>query len=206
MASINLQHLVIATHNFKKALEMATILGNRFPSLEILTLVDFPGASEPDETGTTYQENAAIKARSAAAFTKQWCVADDAGLEIDALNGEPGLYSKRFAGEDTPFPEKISRILVALRDIPAEARTARFRCAVALSPPGGATAELFEATCEGVIAEQPSGEGGFGYDPIFFLPDLGCTMADLTPMQKHAVSHRGKVLAQLGDYLERAKK
>ncbi|MFZ4507979.1 MAG: RdgB/HAM1 family non-canonical purine NTP pyrophosphatase [Fimbriimonas sp.] len=192
--------LVIATHNRKKAGEMVTILGKRFPGLELLTLADFEGAPEPEETGTTYAENAAIKAVSASEFTGEWCVADDAGLEIDALDGAPGLYSKRFGGEDLDFPGKIARILELLQDTPEEGRGARFRCCVALQIPGKPI-EIFEATCEGKIADEPSGNGGFGYDPIFWLPEQNRTMADLTAEEKHAISHRGKVLRAVGDYL-----
>lgn len=195
-----MRRLVIATHNRKKAGEMLTILGAKFPEYEFLTLADFEGAPEPEETGTTYAENAAIKADSAAAFTGEWCLADDAGLEVDAMNGEPGLYSKRFAGADTPFPEKMRVILARLEGTAMEQRGARFRCCVALARPGSAT-EVFEANCEGRIANQPSGAGGFGYDPIFWLPELNCTMADLTAEQKHQVSHRGKVLRLVGDRL-----
>lgn len=194
-----MQKLVIATHNAKKAGEMVQILGTRFPNLQIVTLADFPGAPEPDETGTTYAENAAIKAESAFAHTGEWCVADDAGLEIDVMDGAPGLYSRRFAGEETPFGEKMKVILAELQG--REDRGARFRCCVALVGPGHPV-RVFEATCEGVIANEPSGGGGFGYDPIFWLPELGCTMADLSSEQKHAISHRGKVLRQLGDAIE----
>ncbi|MBS1703626.1 MAG: RdgB/HAM1 family non-canonical purine NTP pyrophosphatase [Armatimonadetes bacterium] len=190
--------LVIATHNRKKAGEMMTILSERFPSLELLTLADIEGAPEPEETGSTYSENAAIKAQSAFDFTGDWCVADDAGLEIDALDGAPGLYSKRFGGEDLPFPEKMAKILHLLED--ADTRAARFRCNVALVGPNHPV-KVFEAICEGEIAAEPSGNGGFGYDPIFYLPQLDCCMADLTAQQKHQVSHRGKVLKQFGDYL-----
>lgn len=192
------QRLVIATHNVKKAGEMLTILGQRFPNLELRTLADYDGAPEPEETGTTYAENAAIKADSAAAFTGEWCLADDAGLEIDAFDGAPGVYSKRFGGEDLPFPEKIAMILDRMKDVPTEGRGARFRCCVALAGPGVET-RVLTAICEGRISEQPSGGGGFGYDPVFFLPELGRTMADLTAAEKHAVSHRGKVLAAFGD-------
>ncbi len=209
-----MKRLVIATHNRKKAGEMTTILSRRFPNLEILTLADFEGAPEPEETGTTYWDNAEIKSASAAEFTGEWCIADDAGLEIDAMNGEPGLWSKRFAGEDTPFPEKMAIILDRLKDVPDPERNARFRCCVSLTPASGIDAPhwagtrrigksvVFEATCEGRISSEPSGGGGFGYDPIFYLPELGRTMADLTADEKHAVSHRGKVLAAVGDYLE----
>lgn len=191
--------LVIATHNRKKAGEMVTILSRRFPGLEILTLADFPSAPEPEETGTTYEENAIIKAEAACQVTGEWCLADDAGLEIDALPGELGVFSKRFAGEETPFPEKMAIILNRMAATPEEQRGARFRCFIALARPNEGSV-VFSATCEGRIATQPSGAGGFGYDPIFWLPEMGCTMADLTADQKHAISHRGKVLTAFGNW------
>lgn len=196
-----LSRLVIATHNQKKAGEMVQILQKRFPALEIRTLADYPEAPEPEETGDTYQGNAAIKSEAAARITREWCLADDAGLEIDALNGEPGVWSKRFAGEETPFEEKNKKILALLENVPVQDRGARFRCCVALTSPEGTT-QTFEATCEGRIAKAPSGNGGFGYDPIFYLPELGCTMADLTSEQKHSISHRGKVLQMLSQHLD----
>jgi XTP/dITP diphosphohydrolase len=177
---------------------MVRILSQGIPSVEILTLADFPGAPEPEETGTTYPENAAIKARSGCAFTGEWCLADDAGLEVTALDGAPGVYSKRFGGEELPFPEKIALLLSRIEG--AVDRSARFVCAVVLAGPEG-TEELFQATCEGKISESPSGTGGFGYDPVFFLPQLNCTMADLTAEEKAAVSHRGKVLRSVIDRL-----
>lgn len=184
--------LVVATHNLKKAGEMLTLLGQLLPEVTLKTLADYPGAPEPDETGSTYSENARIKAFSAAGHTGEWCIADDAGLEIDAMDGEPGLHSKRFAGEDTPFSEKMAIILDRLQNTPEEDRSARFRCCIAACSPNGEI--ILEATCEGRIAREPSGHGGFGYDPIFYLPEMGCTMADLTAEQKHSISHRGKVL------------
>ncbi len=196
-----MKRLVIATHNRKKAAEMIQILSRRFPALELLTLADFDGAPEPEETGTTYEQNARIKAESASAFTQEWCLADDAGLEVDALDGAPGVYSKRFGGEHMPFPEKMATILEHLGARPEASRGARFRCWVALAHPKSAT-ETFSATCEGQIALSPSGGGGFGYDPIFFLPEIGRTMADLTAEEKHRISHRGKVLAQVAHRLE----
>lgn len=192
--------IVIATHNAKKAGEMLTILMRGLPHIEFKTLADYPGAPEPDETGGTYQDNALIKARSAAAFTKEWSLADDAGLEIDAMPGDLGVQSKRFAG-DTTFEEKMRIVLDALKDTPEQERSARFRCCIAFVSPSGEEATI-EDTCEGRIATQPSGSGGFGYDPIFWLPELGCTMADLTAEQKHKVSHRGKVLRRLIERLE----
>lgn len=193
-----ISRLVIATHNQKKAGEMLTILGKRFPNIELLTLANFSDAPEPEETGQTYLENALIKAKSAFNYSGEWCVADDAGLEIDALDGAPGLYSKRFGGEELSFPDKMAKILSMMEG--NSNRQARFRCNVCLIGPNH-EAVSFEATCEGVIATELSGSGGFGYDPIFFLPELGCCMADLTANQKHEISHRGKVLTQLGDYL-----
>lgn len=199
-----ISRLVIGTHNRKKAGEMVQILSERFPNLEIKTLADYPGAPEPEETGDTYPENAKIKSESAASFTGEWCLADDAGLEIDALGGAPGVHSKRFEGEDSSFDHKIGRILELLMDVPEEGRGARFRCYIALTPPPAkGETTLFNATCEGRIATEQSGRGGFGYDPIFFLPELDCTMADLTAEQKHEVSHRGKVLRMFSDWVER---
>lgn len=192
--------LVIATHNAKKAGEMLTILKRSLPDIEFKTLADYPDAPEPEETGATYQENALIKARSAAAFTGEWSLADDAGLEIDAMPGDLGVHSKRFAG-DTTFDEKMQIVLDALQDTLEAERTARFRCCIALVSPEGDETTI-EDTCEGRIANERSGSGGFGYDPIFFLPELGCTMADLTAEQKHQVSHRGKVLRRLVEALK----
>jgi XTP/dITP diphosphohydrolase len=194
--------LIIATHNRKKAGEMLAILGERFPQLELLTLNDFPGVLEPEETGTTLEENAKLKALSALEHTRYPCVADDGGFEIDALGGQPGLHSKRFAGESTPFPEKMRLILEKMQDVPEEKRGARFRCVVALALPGEEV-HVFEGVCEGKVALEPKGENGFGYDPILWVPELGCTMAELLPQQKHAISHRGKALKQLGDFLEK---
>lgn len=197
------RRLVIASHNRKKSGEMVTILTAGLPGWEILTLADFPGAPEPEETGTTYEENAVIKAESAAVFTGELCLADDAGLEIDALPGELGPWSKRFMGEETPFTEKMQGILSRMEGLPTEQRGSRFNCWVALAAPGQ-EAKTFHATCEGRIAEAPSGGGGFGYDPIFWLEDQGCTMADLTAEQKHAISHRGKVLAAVIRHLQQS--
>lgn len=190
------QVIVVATHNAHKAGEMIQILGPALPEITFKDLSAFPGAPEPDETAPDYAGNAEIKAVSAAKHTGHWCLADDAGLEIDALPGELGPHSKRFAGEETPFPEKMAMILSRMRGLPTSERDARFVCHVCLAAPDGRPKD-FSATCEGVIAEEMSGGHGFGYDPIFHLPQLGCTMAELPPERKHEVSHRGKVLAQV---------
>lgn len=186
--------LVIATRNAAKAREMREILqrllGERW---EILDLTDFSPFDEPEESEDTYVGNALIKARAAAKATGELCIADDAGLEIDALGGAPGVHSKRFGGETMSFPQKISHVLALLEDLPPDRRSARFRCAVALVDPQGFE-QTFEATCEGVIASEPRGSRGFGYDPIFLYPAAGKTFAEMMPEEKHAVSHRGKVL------------
>ena len=212
-----MHRLVVATHNLKKGGEMVTILHQLLPDLKVHTLADFPGAPEPEETGETYFDNAAIKSESAARFTGLPSLADDAGLEIDALDGSPGLHSKRFGGEELSFDKKMERILDLLALTPKEKRTARFRCSIALSIPGSSTVferswatmsmaregqtVLFQSTCEGLIANERKGEGGFGYDPIFFLPELNRHMAELTSDEKHAISHRGKVLRQFAEYV-----
>jgi XTP/dITP diphosphohydrolase len=192
--------LVIATHNKKKAGEMLTILAQTLKATDLRTLADYPDSVAPDETGSTYLANASIKAVAAARLTGCWSVADDAGLEIDELDGAPGLFSKRFGGEGLAFPEKMASILHLMEDVPLERRCARFRCVVVLAAPHGEEFKTFKATCEGRIAIEPSGGGGFGYDPIFFLPDKSCTMADLTAEEKHRISHRGKVLRAFADY------
>lgn len=190
-----LRPLVIASHNRRKAREMERILS---PALArpILTLADFPGAPEPEETGMTYEENATIKARAGALATGEEVIADDAGLEVDALDGAPGLYSKRFGGEALPFPEKIARLLQLLKDVPDERRTARFRCWVALALPGEESVRTFEGVCEGSIARKAGGSNGFGYDPIFVVAGVGRRMAELSDAEKDAASHRGVVLAK----------
>jgi XTP/dITP diphosphohydrolase len=187
--------LVIATHNSAKAGEMAVILRELLPGWEFSTLAAFPGAKEPEETGETYAENAVIKAEAAASFTGEVCIADDAGLEVDALEGAPGVKSKRFGGVEMPFADKMALILGSV----GEDRGARFRCCVAVALMGQET-RVFEAVKEGKIVE-PRGERGFGYDPIFLVPELGKTYAELEPEHKNRISHRGIVLRQAADYL-----
>ncbi len=184
--------LVIATGNRSKGKEMEDIL--RDVGIEILTLSDFPEVdADVEETGSTYEANAELKAVAAAQATGHVCIADDAGLEIDALEGQPGLYSRRFLGEHTPFGEKMDWILRTLQDVPDERRGCRFNCAVAIASPDGRVLHC-SGICEGQVAREKRGEYGFGYDPIFYLPDLGKHMAELPPEVKHRISHRGKAL------------
>lgn len=170
---------------------------------QITTLDEFPGFPEPEESGETYAENAKIKAEAARDATGELCIADDAGLEIDALGGAPGVKSKRFAGENTSFEEKIARVLELMKDVQDDRRTARFRCAVALAKPGGKT-KMFESVRHGRIRRTPSGSAGFGYDPIFEIPEAGKTFAEMDPDEKNAVSHRGIVLREVAAFLRNA--
>ena len=146
-----------------------------------------------EETGATYSENATLKAVAAAKATGCLAIADDAGLEIDALNGAPGLYSRRFAGEETPWPEKMGQILKLLREVPEAKRTCRFHCAIAIAGPEGHVHHA-EGICEGRVAFEMKGSYGFGYDPIFLLPERGLHMAELPPVEKNLISHRAQAM------------
>lgn len=159
----------------------------------ILSLADFPDIPDIEETGTTFEENASLKAIATTDATGLIALADDSGLEVDALEGQPGVYSNRFAGPNASDRDKYRRILDLMKDVPDEKRTARFRATMAISTPDG-TIVVVDGKCEGVIAHEPRGENGFGYDPIFYIPDLDKTMAELTPEEKNRISHRGKAL------------
>ena len=152
-----------------------------------------------EETGQTFAENARIKALAYAQATGMLSLADDSGLEIDALGGAPGILSARFAGRDTPYQERFRLILEQLKGLTGAQRAARFRCAIALAEPSG-YCRVVEGVIEGVIADRPRGAHGFGYDPIFLVPELGKTTAELTSEQKNRISHRGRA-AQLARVL-----
>jgi XTP/dITP diphosphohydrolase len=180
--------LVVATLNRAKGRELLDLLGN--VPYELLLLADVPGATLPEETGKTYAENALIKARAGALATGVIALADDSGIEVDALDGGPGLYSARFGGHGLDDAGRTALLLERMRGVPTEHRTARFRCVIAIVEPGGRE-QLVEGVVEGRIAEAPRGVGGFGYDPVFFHPPLGGTFGELPPDVKHRVSHRG---------------
>ncbi|MGE5243519.1 MAG: non-canonical purine NTP pyrophosphatase [Betaproteobacteria bacterium] len=196
--------LLLATTNRGKLREIRSVLAGT--ALDLVTLADYPDIPPPAETGRTFEENARLKARYYAERTGELTVAEDSGLEIDALGGAPGVESARFGGEHTSYPEKFRLIYDALRARGAATSTARFVCAVALAdggPAGARGAVLFETrgTVEGRIAQAPRGEGGFGYDPIFFYPPFNRTLAEASA-QKSTVSHRGKAFRGLRAYLE----
>ena len=191
--------LLLATTNRGKLREIAQILFGL--PLDLLTLAHWPRIAAPEETGRTFEENARDKALYYAAATGQLTVADDSGLEIDALDGAPGVESARWGGADTTYPEKFALVYDALRSKGPVESPARFVCAVALAQDGQI---LFEThgTVEGQIAREPKGEGGFGYDPIFFYPPFGRTLAEIGD-DKSAVSHRGVAFRALREYLEK---
>ena len=186
--------ILVASTNVKKSAEMLAILRSSMPTIEYVTLADDNEAHEVDEAGDTFMENARIKALAGLALSGLLTIADDGGLCIDALDGRPGVKSHRFLGEHTSFNEKMTHILDLMRSVPVDLRTCRFQCAIVLAYPDG---RIFECmgSCDGIIGSAIAGSGGFGYDPIFFLPQLGRYMAELTPDEKRSISHRGKALA-----------
>lgn len=183
-----MKRLVIATKNVGKAREMAEALAGL--PYEVVSLADYPDAPEVEETGSTFIENAILKATAYARYTGELTLADDSGLEVDALDGAPGVLSSRFAPTD---PERNSKLLDMMKDVPDADRTARFKCAIAISTPEG-DVQTCDGTVEGVIARERKGSNGFGYDPIFYVPELGKHMAEITSAEKNAISHRGKAL------------
>jgi XTP/dITP diphosphohydrolase len=161
---------------------------------QIKALSEFPEARLPEEAGQTYAENALVKARTAARLTGALALGDDSGLEVDALGGAPGLHTARFGGPGLTDRGRWELLLERLRDVPPGRRTARFRCVIALVGPARGE-QVVEGVVEGVIAEEPRGSGGFGYDPVFFYPPLGRTFGEISDEDKQRVSHRGKALA-----------
>ncbi len=195
------RRIVFATGNENKMKEIRMILADL--NMEIISMKGAGVDIEIVEDGMSFEENAEIKARSVSrVLTSDIVLADDSGLEIDYLDKAPGIYSARFAGEDTSYDIKNRIFLDRLEGVPDEERTARFVCAVAAVFPDG-TAETVRETIEGRIAHEISGDNGFGYDPIFYVPEYGCTTAEMTPEQKNELSHRGKALRSMKKILEK---
>lgn len=192
--------LILATSNKDKAREIAEILeGTPF----VVTTMKEEGFN-PDivEDGKTFEENALIKARAVHALASgAYVMADDSGLCIDALDGAPGIYSARFCGEDSTYPEKFAKIFEMLKDVPEEKRTAKFVCSIAVVRPDGSEFTVRGEVC-GVLHEKPMGDGGFGYDPIFYVPEFGMTTAQMTKEQKNSISHRGKASRAMAEKLK----
>ncbi|NLY75917.1 MAG: XTP/dITP diphosphatase [Firmicutes bacterium] len=193
--------LVLASKNKGKILELRELLAGL--PLEIVSLADFPAIPEVIENGGAFAENAVIKAKAIAEATGELTMADDSGLEVDALNGEPGIYSARYGQPGWSDRERYRFLLEKLQDVPLEKRTARFRCAVALYNPDLNRVEQTDGTVEGLIIDQPRGNYGFGYDPVFLIPELGKTMAELSPEEKNRFSHRARAVEKMIPFLKR---
>lgn len=190
-----MQKVVLATGNPGKVSELADLL-SAF-GLDIVAQTDL-GVESAEETGLTFIENAILKARHAAQITGLPAIADDSGLAVDALGGAPGIYSARYAGEDSSDRQNLEKLLTALQDVPDDQRQAQFHCVlVYLRHAEDPTPLVFHGSWQGIITRAAAGEGGFGYDPIFYLPAQGKTAAELTKDEKRALSHRGKALTLL---------
>lgn len=201
MAAKRLLDFLIATSNPGKVEEIENLLADlpfRFRSLR-----DFPGTSEPEETGVTFTENAVLKARGYALQTGVWALADDSGLEVEALNGAPGVLSARYAGRDADDAARIEKLLGELRGTSDPHRRARFVCAMAIADETGAVKYTTEGICEGVIAFQARGANGFGYDPVFIPDGFSETFGELSAEVKQRLSHRARASAKIIQYLRR---
>ena len=194
--------VIMASNNQDKIREIREMLEGT--DIQILSLADCGISVEVEETGSTFEENALLKAKAIADMTGETVLADDSGLSIDAFHGEPGVHSARFMGVDTPYEQKCSRILEEMKDLPDEKRGARFVCCMALVYPDGET-KTFEGVFEGIIGHEIKGENGFGYDPVFFVPEKNMTSAEMTPEEKNSMSHRGKALRMVVEELKQRK-
>ena len=191
--------LLLATNNKGKVHEYQALLtGIPF---DIVTLSDVDITTEVDETGNSFEENATLKATALAKESGLLTLADDSGLEVDALGGAPGSLSHRYAGESATDADRINYLLLKLKDMPEKARTAQFRCVIAIAAPDGKVG-LCSGICRGIITTAPRGEHGFGYDPVFYVPELGKTMAELLPEEKNRVSHRARAAEKAREVLK----
>lgn len=199
-----MNRIIFATGNKDKMKEIREILKDL--NCEVLSMKEAGLVTDVEENGSTFEENALIKASAIAALSKEQgnediILADDSGLEIDALNKEPGIYSARYMGEDTPYSIKNANLISRLEGVKDEDRTARFVCAVAaVLPPGESM--VVRGTIEGIIGYEEKGSNGFGYDPIFYVPEFGCTTSELTLEQKNEISHRGNALKQIKEKIK----
>lgn len=193
-----MKRIVLATRNEAKSAELQRMLADL--PLEVRTLRDYPHVPPLPEEGETYEANARSKALAVARWLNEVALADDSGLEVDYLEGQPGARSARFLGEEATDEDRNREILRRLEGVPPENRTARYRAVVAVAFPDGRV-YTFEGTCEGAIALEPRGTGGFGYDPIFYLPELDRTVAELNPQEKDLISHRGQAVRKAREFL-----
>lgn len=194
-----MKEVIIATKNAGKLLEFQSILSQY--DLKAISLMDLEDSPDVEETGSTFEENAVIKAEAISKLYGKMAIADDSGLSVDYLGGEPGVYSARYAGAEKSDAANIEKVLLQLNGVSKEERNARFRCALALAEPGRETVTV-EGSVEGYITEEPIGENGFGYDPIFLVKDKAKTMAELTKEEKNKISHRAVALQKLAKLLK----
>lgn len=191
--------LLLGTGNRDKVREISAILAGS--DVELVSLTDFPEIPEVVEDGETLEANARKKALLPARASGLWTLADDTGLEVDALDGAPGVYSARYAGEDCSYSDNVEKLLRELKGVKPPRRTAVFRCVMALASPEGEV-RLREGRLPGVISESPAGSNGFGYDPVFLLPERGKTFAELSTEEKNRISHRGLALRAMAEVLK----
>lgn len=191
--------IIIATKNKGKVKEFQALLEPR--GVKVTSLLDYEPIPDVEETGATFAKNAELKALAMAKYFQKPVIADDSGLIVDALNGAPGIYSARYAGEEKNDAKNNEKLLREMKDVEDDQRTARFHCAICVAFPNGKS-YLFEGSCEGMIAKEPKGENGFGYDPLFYIPHLKKTMAQLTEREKNQISHRAKAIEKLAAHWE----
>ena len=207
-----MQEIVLATRSKDKIREIKAILKDL--NLKILSLSDFPSIPEILEEGKTFEENAIKKARISADLTHKLSLADDSGLEVDALGGKPGVYSSRFAGEKADDLKRNKKLLKLMEGVSPDKRTARYQCVIVIAKPQGVSnksltngikapkgVKIFKGSCEGLIGNELRGSYGFGYDPLFIVPEYNCTMAELKPEIKNKISHRAKALEKAKEFL-----
>ncbi|WP_033544096.1 XTP/dITP diphosphatase [Planococcus sp. CAU13] len=190
-----MKEIIIATKNKGKAKDFEALLEPM--GYKVLTLHDVAPHLDVEETGDTFEKNATLKAETIAQELQATVIADDSGLEIDALGGEPGVYSARYSGDEKNDNSNMDKVLQKMVQVPEDERTARFRCVLALASPGKETI-LFKGSCEGLIATDKKGSHGFGYDPIFYVPSLDKTMGEMDASEKASISHRGNAMRELG--------
>lgn len=191
--------LIIATQNQDKIVEIQKILSEL--NVSILTLNEYPNVTDVIEDGKTLEENARKKAELIGKYTGLPAVADDTGLEVEYLNGDPGVLSSRYSGENATYSENVQKLLRVLEGVPWEKRDATFRCVVAFYNKG--ETRIVEGICKGVICEAPRGKSGFGYDPVFYVPEYGCTFAEMELELKNKISHRGRAFLALKKLIEK---
>ncbi|MFQ5420579.1 MAG: XTP/dITP diphosphatase [Anaerolineae bacterium] len=193
--------LLVATHNQGKVAEFAEMLADL--QIEWLSLDDVGVTADVEETGSTFRQNAVMKAAWYAQETGLLTLADDSGLEVDALDGEPGVYTARYGGPGLSHADRYRLLLENMAGVPESERTARFRCVIALVGGDGRLRHTTDGVCEGHIALAPAGDGGFGYDPVFYLPERGQTMAQVSSAIKHQISHRGRAMQAMEPFLRK---